>query len=146
MRKTAEQKRLESIKGTTMPKHPLSTRENWTSKLAKEVAGQFVKVGYMDDTEPTIGVVVQPEAKGKSILHHCAHCERISKMEEYGPPDVSCVEIGTGEILFIDGPDQVYWARPIKVLKTDKVILLTQRNSKITLQRHTNNSITEGRE
>ncbi len=24
-------------------------------------------------------------AKGKSILHHCAHCERISKMEVIGP-------------------------------------------------------------
>ena len=26
-------------------------------------------------------------AKGKSILHHCAHCERISKMEVIGPAE-----------------------------------------------------------
>jgi hypothetical protein len=98
-RLTKEQKRLQSIENTTMPKVPFSTREDWSKTLAQEVSGKLVKVGWADTTDPQVGVA-------------------FSNVKDHDPGysyRVEFVDIVTGLIEEIDSPNQVYWVKSIPV-------------------------------
>lgn len=97
---TKQQKYLKEIEGTTMPTKPISLKDEWTKKLVKEVSGKMVKVGYMDDCAPIIGVAYA-----------------------FDDDMVSFVDISTGETDSIDSPTQVYWARPIKFAESTPISL-----------------------